>query len=63
MGMRDGGQSARRANTVGHSRSKMQHEIGGCLKRLGSSAFGCVCYASSNPCGSGDAAALDQCCL
>lgn len=35
-GLRDRGQSACRANTVGHSRSKMQHEISGCLKRIGS---------------------------
>lgn len=65
--MRDRGQSAHRANTVGHSRSKMQHEISGCLKRIGSSPFGCVCYVSSSPCGFGDAAAVplrsDQCCL
>lgn len=58
MRMRDRGQSARRANTVGHSRSKMQHEISGCLKRIGSSPFGRVCYVSSNPCGFSDAAAL-----
>lgn len=66
-GMRDRGQSACRANTVGHSRSKMQHEISGCLKRIGSSLFGCVCYVSSNPCGFDDAAGVlvlsDQRCL
>lgn len=56
--MKDRGQSAHRANTVGHSRSNMQHEIGGCLKGIGSSPFGCVCCVSSNPCGFGDAAAL-----
>ena len=56
--MRDRGQSARRANTVGHSHSKMQHEICGCLKRVGSGPFGCICYVSSNPCGFGDAAGL-----
>lgn len=56
--MRDRGQSAPRPNTVGHSRSKMQHEISGCLKRIGSSPFGCVCCVRSNPCGLGDAAAL-----
>lgn len=56
--MRGRGQSAHGANTVGHSRSKMQHEISGCLERSGSSPFGRVCYVSSNPCGFGDSAAL-----
>lgn len=58
MRMRERGQSAQRANTVGHSRLKMRHEISGCLKGIGSSPFGCVCYVSSNPCGFGDAAVL-----
>lgn len=35
--MRNRGQGAHRANTVGHSRSNMRHEISGCLKRIGSS--------------------------
>lgn len=56
--MRDRGQSARRANTVGHSRLKMQHEISGCLRGIGSRLLACVCYVSSNPCGSGDVAVL-----
>lgn len=58
MKMRDRGQSAHRANTVGHSRSKMRHEIGGRLKRIGSSPLGRVCYVSSDPMGLRDAAAL-----
>lgn len=56
--MRDRGQSAHRANTVGHSGLKMRHEISGCLKGIGSRPFACVCYVSSSPCGSGDAAVL-----
>lgn len=56
--MRERGQSAHTANTVGHSRSKMQHEIGGCLSRIASSPFGCACYVNFNPCGFVNAAAL-----
>lgn len=56
--MRDRGQSSHRANTVGHSRSKMRHEISGCLKRIGSSPLGHVCYVSSDPMWLCNAAAL-----
>lgn len=48
--IRDRGQSAHRPSTVGHSRSKIQHEISDCLKTIGSGPFRCV-YVSSNPCG------------
>ena len=44
-----GGQRAHRANTVGHSLSKMQREISGCLKRIRWSLFGCVCCVSPAP--------------